>query len=1251
MRSQADAGRFAAVAVVGLSGRFPGAKNPAEFWACLRAGIEGVTSPPDEQRLAADEPSARGGNCAKAASGRLDDIAGFDAQFFDIDPHAAALLDPQIRLFLECAWEALELAGYTDERGGPIAVFAASGPADYLIRHVLPKCRTASTGHAGRPGPDDQTVATRVSYALNLTGPSMNVQTGGTSSLAAVHLACQSLLNGECEMALAGGAAVLPDQDQGGDEHRRAALASDHHHRPFDAPIAGTALASAVGCVLLKRLEDAERDGDHVLAVIRGSAANHAGGRQDGATLAQLAGQVRLVSEALAIAGVHPDEVSYIEAHGSGTDANDAAEIAALTKAFRAYTERRRFCGIGSVKSNIGDAGEAAGVAGLIKTILALQHRELPASLHVEHPDPQAEFADSPFFVNSRLRQWKVPAGARRIAGVTALGSSGTNVHIILEEAPDPIPAEDALKPHLLVLSARTPSALDTATENLATHLDASPGTELADVAFTLLEGRHAFPHRRAVVVDCTGDAIHALRHLARNRVVTNSCTAPPVTVNWLFPGEEALYTRIGAGLYSWEPRYRDALDEALSGLDAALRNDVRGLVLPSSVAVEANGRLAGSSRAGPALLAVQYALGRVLLAWGITPAAMIGHGTGEYAAACFAGVFDIEQAMAMLVLDGRLRDSLHPEAAPTGASGSGDGARIAEPPAALEQDLDEFDRLCRRLPFRAPRRPFVSRITGNWITDAEATDPGYWAGQRQGSVPLAEGIATLLAGGEAAVVEIGPGSLAPFLLEQVPSPVVSTATFRPADVSDSDEACLLSAVGRLWSAGVSIDAPQLFAGRRRRRVPLPTYPFERQRHWIEPEPVAVAVGQATPASGADAARVAVSPSSGNAAEAAVQDGIERELTAIWCQVLELDRVGVHDDFFDMGGHSLIAVRLFQRIRRRYQIDLPVATLFEAPTIAASAALLRARLDLSKPTAPAARNVDAAPPIARPVTASAFRSLVAVRPGNGIAPLFVVHGAGGGVLNMRDLGRAMRPTQTVYALQASGVDGVSPPGESIEQMARAYLEEIRGVQEHGPYLLAGYSGGGIVAFEMAQRLTAAGEAVGLLAFVDTFHPQMATPRIDAWTRVERLRREGASYVRESLERMRTRASNARGQQRIDKALATGEPIPLELRELHMTRHFEMVAQRYRPAPWPGRGLLFRAESVGYFFGAGGPFYGWENSFLGGIEIVTVPGDHRSLVLGDGAVRIAERLGRAIEDALQRHPIDRAPATTGAESNR
>ena len=869
-----------------MSGRFPGAPNVATFWENVREGRETIRVFTEQELLAAGErPELLRDPAYVKACGYLDDIDKFDAAFFGISPRDAAIFDPQHRLFLECASEAFEDAGYVGAKiGGPVAVFAASGASEYFTYNLVTNeevLRSIGAWLLRHTGNDPNFLATRVSYELDLVGPSMNVQTACSSSLVAVHLACQSLLNGECDVALAGASTIYPEQL--GYVYRPGEILSpDGHCRAFDAQAGGTVMASAVGCVVLKRLSDAVRDGDCIRAVIRGSALNNDGSDKVGYLAPSVGGQARVIAEALDLAGVAPEDVSYIEAHGTGTLIGDPIEIAALVQAFGPEV-RKQSCAIGSVKSNIGHAGEAAGMCSLIKTICALEHRELPPSLHYQTPNPQADLSNSPFFVNASLRPWSVAPGKTRIAGVTSLGAGGTNAHLILEEGPArPSQTRGDAGSQLLLLSSRSSAALDVATSNLASHLRAHPEQPLDEVAFTLMAGREAFEVRRSLVASDAASAAAQLEAADAQRVFTGKAVREPTSTVFLFPGGGAQYAGMGAELYEKEPVYRDAVDACLSVVQPRLKVDLRSLMFPPPDEVaKADKQLEAPSLALPALFAVEYALAMLLQSWGLLPAALIGHSAGEYAAACISGVFSMPDAISLVALRGMLFEKLPrgamlsialPEeqvrpllgselslAAVNGpslcvASGPVDAiARLESKLAAdeiehtrvhidvaahssmLEPILSEFERFCRPIAFQKPKIPFVSNLTGTWITDSEAMDPAYWVRHLRNTVRFDQGARTLLASGSRALLEVGPGRTLASLCRQQPkkAAVVATALRHPTEAA-SDVAFLKEAVGRLWVAGIEIDPTRFFAPDSQRRVSLPTYPFERQRYWID---------------------------------------------------------------------------------------------------------------------------------------------------------------------------------------------------------------------------------------------------------------------------------------------------------------------------------------------------------------------------------------------------------------------------------
>jgi acyl transferase domain-containing protein len=870
------------VAIVGLAGRFPGARDLGEYWENLRRGIESIHYLTDQELDALGVPTAvyRQPGYVRAVRS-IADVDLFDAGFFDISPREAEVMDPQHRLFLELAWEALEDAGYDPDRHGRgIGVFAGSRMNSYLL-HVLGSALEAMSIQA-QVSNDKDYLATRVSYKLNLGGPSLAVQTACSTSLVALHLACQSLLAGECDMALAGGCSIRTIEI--GYPFREGDVGSpDGRIHAFDASAQGTIFGNGCGVVLLKRLSEALADGDAVRAVILGTGVTNDGSRKVGFTAPSVDGQARAIRAALTVADVHPESVSYIEAHGTGTSLGDPIEIEALTQVYREHTERTQYCLLGSVKSNIGHLSSAAGVASLAKVVLALEHGELPPSINYQNPNPQIDFPATPFRVVTEPTPWQ-SNGAPRRAGVSAFGMGGTNAHAILEEAPPREPSSPSRPWQQLWLSARTETALDELTGRLAAHLGTHRSLPLADVAFTLEEGRRRHRVRRAVVAASTAEAAELLAALPRERATTGRAEAG-AAVAFLFPGQGAQHPGMGRELYEGEEVFRRQVDRAAEVLAPALGFDLRQALYPAPGDEEAAAeRLTQTAVTQPALFVVEHALAQLLLSWGLSPKAMIGHSIGEYVAACLAGVFSLEQALALVAERGRLMQSLPagsmlsvplaeedlpplltPELsiaalnAPGRAVVSGPAEAVAELARRLEERgtpgrplktshafhspmmepiLTPFVERFRGLSLGEPRVPFVSNLTGTWITAEQATDPAYWAQHLRRAVRFADGVATLAADPSLAFLEVGPGRTLATLARQHPQGkgrVIAATLPHPKDRATLPEAAALErALAELWVHGVGIDAPRRRAGERRHRVPLPTYPFERRRYWVD---------------------------------------------------------------------------------------------------------------------------------------------------------------------------------------------------------------------------------------------------------------------------------------------------------------------------------------------------------------------------------------------------------------------------------
>lgn len=879
------------IAIIGMSCRFPGAKSIDEFWQILRDGVETTSFLSDKEleRTNIDLAAQDHSNYVKA-SPIVEDVDLFDATFFGYTPKEAEIMDPQHRLFLECAWEAFEHAGYDAEAfQGAIGVYCGARTNTYLFnlfsnREAIRGLNAFEIGI----GNDLAFLSARIAYKMNLRGPAYSIHTACSTGLVAVHLACQSLLLSECQMALAGGIAINVPQKVGYLYQPGSILSPDGHCRAFDAKAAGTVFGSGVGIVLLKRFEDAVQDGDEIHAIIKGSATNNDGYSKASFTAPSIEGQTSVILEAMATADVNAASISYIEAHGTGTHLGDPIEIHALTKAFRYHTDRNGFCAIGSAKTNFGHLDAAAGMAGLIKTVLAFKYKMLPPNLHFSEPNPNIDFTNSPFYVNTTLSEWTVEQGMRR-AGISSFGIGGTNVHIILEESPS-VESGKSIKPwQLLLLSAKTNSALNTATSTLAHYLKTHPELNLPDVAYTLHIGRKAFEHRRIILCQNVHDATHALESLDPERVFTDIQRIGDPSAVFMFPGQGVQYVNMALDLYLAEPIFRNQIDMCSELLIPHLGIDLRTILYPSEAQyLEATQLLTQTQIAQPLLFVFEYALAQLWMAWGINPRAMIGHSIGEYVAACLARVFALEDALEVVTIRGRMmqelpegamlavaldKDAIQPFLGKHISLGAINGPRqcvVAGSPSAicdLEQLLAKQQITFRRLqgshafhsslmdsiiePFaeqverfslHPPQIPYISNVTGTWATATDTMNPMYWAQHLRQPVRFSQGIQELLEEQEHVLLEVGPGQTLSRLVKsglakQDTLPILTSVAQRRSEqqgAPQSDVAFILTTLGRLWLAGFQIDGARFYSHEQRRRLPLPTYPFERQRYWIE---------------------------------------------------------------------------------------------------------------------------------------------------------------------------------------------------------------------------------------------------------------------------------------------------------------------------------------------------------------------------------------------------------------------------------
>jgi len=1119
-----------AIAIVGMAGRFPGAKNIDEFWRNLCGGVESITRFEDselEDSFSAEVRSAP--NFVKARP-ILENVELFDAPFFGMHAKEAELTDPQHRLFLECSWEALEDAGYDSATyAGAIGVFAGSSPNTYFLNNVCGDRRTIEEFTSNYQvgcypmllGSAQDFLATRVSYKLDLKGPGLTLQSGCSTSLLAVAKACQSLLLYETDMALAGGVSITFPQKRGYQHLEGGMVSADGTCRPFDADASGTIFGSGAGVVLLKRLEDALTEGDHIYAVIRGSGVNNDGASKVAFTAPSVAGQAAVIEMALGAAGVDARSISYVECHGTATPLGDPIEVAGLTEAFRTSTGDLQFCALGSVKSNVGHLDAAAGVTGLIKAALSLKHRQIPPTLHYRRPNSQIDFAQTPFFVNDKLTAWTQVSGPRR-AGVSAFGVGGTNVHVILEEAPrtalagrDTAASADA---QLIVLSARSAAALDAARRNLAARLREPDSQPLADIAYSLQVGRRAFDHRLIVVAHDYEDALAGLEERKSRGVQAGMRSSKGSDVVFMFPGQGAQYPDMGRDLYEREGEFRRHIDRCSEILRPLMAEDLRALLYPAVDSADAKQRLMSTVAAQPAIFTIEYALAHLWMSWGIKPRAMIGHSVGEFVAAVIAGVFSMEDALRIVAARGRLMQGLPGGAMLAVRLSESEVLPLLTPHLAIAaingpalcvvsgpfSEVDAFEKMLitrnvvsRRLhtshafhsamvdpmiePLRehlrtvqlsSPTIPYVSCVTGDWIRTEEATSPDYWARHAREPVRFADGLAKISETPPTVLLEVGPGAALSTLAVQATRgrsiPVITS--MQDAARERGDRECLLEAVGRLWIHGATPDWPAIH-GAPRARVSLPGYPFERKRYWIDAPTAVIA---ATPAvrvetdTAADAIPPIMIQDDSTMEQSPVDNRISDVSTAIAAIFEDLSgerpaSTDTQTTFLEMGYDSLFLTQVAQKIQSQMKVKITFRQLLgDLSTIPALSKFLAEKMPIA-PTAPKA----AAPsqPVAPQAAAAAATSRVTVAPQ--AAPAFT-----------RDAG----------GLPATGVEGIFR--DQLQAMSQLINRQFDMLQSMG-------SGGAPAVTAVASPATPAAAAPRQAVQPSATQPPTATAGADA----------------------------------------------------------------------------------------------------------------------------------------------------------
>ena len=879
------------IAIVGMACRFPGADDIDSFWCNLREGVESISFFSDYELIERGVPAELLNDPHYIRAGaHVNDADCFDASFFGYTPREAAETDPQHRLFLEVAWQALENAGYDASRYADlIGVYAGCGMNTYLMLNLLASERMdrqdISALQGLMSGNNNDSITTTVAYKLNLRGPAITVQTACSTSLAAVHVACRGLLNHEADMAIAGGAWINLLHENGYYYQPGAILSPDGHCRAFDAKAEGTVVGSGVGVIVLKRLTDALTDGDTIHAVIKGSAINNDGSSKIGYTAPSIEGQAEVIMAAHAIAGVSADTISYIETHGTGTIIGDPIEVAALTQAFRESTSRQRFCGIGSVKTNVGHLDAAAGVAGLIKTVLSLEHRILPPSLNFKQPNPQINFSSSPFYVNTTSKAWPSSSTPRR-AGVSSFGIGGTNVHMIVEEAPSASPSGLSRNWQILMISARSQEALEKAVIRLQGHMTTHSQQPLADTSYTLQIGRKHFSYRAIALCHDHADAVAVLKNRDSDRFMMQKVALGSRPVTFMFPGQGAQYVDMALDLYQHEPIFREQFDRCLLLLKPHIDFDLLKLLYPETDKehISASMQLAQTKVAQPVLFVIEYTLAKLWMSWGIEPASLIGHSIGEYVAACLAGVLSLQDALQIVAMRGRLLQKMEPgammtvmlpesELAPYLVEGcdlaavNGPALCVLSGPIGVIQTVEEklvkngivtrrlhvshafhsemvnsilqsFVATVAKVKLHKPKIPFFSNVSGDWINPQQAMDAAYWGQHLRGTVKFNDGLQELLSNPAQVLLEVGPGETLTTLAQRHPlvksEQLILSSLPHPNKGNLTQKHFYLS-LGKLWLSGLRINWESFYTYECRRRIPLPTYPFERQSYWVKP--------------------------------------------------------------------------------------------------------------------------------------------------------------------------------------------------------------------------------------------------------------------------------------------------------------------------------------------------------------------------------------------------------------------------------
>ena len=1262
------------IAIIGMAGRFPGAASVQELWPIVREGRD-VVSRFEVAELAADEPdpSVLSQPNYVAARGLLEGADLFDAEFFDYAPAEATHIDPQHRVWLEVAWEALESAGYAHDRHSQIvSVFAGSFGHNYLLHSLLPDRNAVEEYVRARRAAafalmiqnDSAHLPTRTAHRLNLRGPAVNVQTACSTSLVAVAMGAQNLLAFESDIAIAGGVCIAFPQKTGYFYQEGAILSRDGVCRPYDKHACGTVFGNGAAAIVMKRYADAVRDRDPVLAVIRAAAVNNDGRSKVSYVAPSVQGQAEVIATALGLAGVSAESIGYVEGHGTATPMGDPIEVEALTRAYRAQTARKGYCCLGSLKGNIGHLDAAAGAAGLVRAILALTHRELPPTAHFQEPNPDLRLEDGPFFVLPRVAPWPAGPDPRR-AGVSSFGVGGTNCHVVLEEAPaeEPHPTPiDREAESVLELSARNLPALDKATVQLgdwlADHVDGGHAPWSIDaVGSVLRHRRQRFEHRRTLRVRHWADAIVGLRN--PKRFVTGHALPHGFQTVFLLPGQGSLRSGAVHHLMACHEPLRASLAALARPASDLLHFDLWGWF--SDAAADESALLDDNARYQLAIFCIDVALARWLEGHGVTASALLGHSLGELVALHLAGVLSSEHALRAVFERGTLMQSTGPGAALAVSLSErdvqeflGDTIHLAcvngpklmllsGSPAAIDDCakrlagkaivhrrtpirivvhspcmdaiIEPLTERFRKLDWRVPSLKLLSAVTGTWLDPQTATNPEFWARQTRAQVRFDAATQLLAEGGPCLAVEVGFGSTLSSLLRprfvdanrQRICPLLAA----PAEGNDFAQA-LSRSLEVLWVAGAEVNFHDQVAADVPSHPRLPTYPFQRQRYFIDP-PQARS-GTSTPsARPADPSPVAASGTEERSsrleanAHGTMEDA-ELRIVGLFEKTLGVQGIAATDNFFERGGNSLLAVVLVSEIGQVFGVPVSLATFFENPTPRGVHATLKQTGASSSQTA----------------------THVFCKGGDRVPVFFIC-----GIAIYQALAERLKPVHPAFALYVqSEVEllnarkGGCDARSSVEALANEYFDRVLAERPHGPYALVGVSFGGLLALRVAEMLEQRGETVELVTLLDTLPPTLMklTSLQRAWFLANRILRDGPAYLVPKLLNLKQARFNSLPV--TGGEAAPGETASRAARELEELREclYSDMGSKYRPSPYPGRvALVISRERDRSSVTAEAVERYWQRLIRGPLVTARVTGGHVGMLAAPFVDEVAERL--------------------------